>query len=61
MIASGLYITIFLDVSHQFVRNWNGKMIAYDVQNAGRVSMEVLNTNKSTKTAIANAAIAISE
>jgi hypothetical protein len=36
-------------------------MIAYDVQKAGRVSIEVLKTKRSTITAIANAVIAISE
>lgn len=49
------------DVSHQFVKNWKGKMIAYEVQKAGRVSSEVLNTNRSTITAMAKAVIAISE
>lgn len=28
------YITMFRKVSHQFVNNWNGKMIAYEVQKA---------------------------
>jgi len=36
-------------------------MTAYDVQNAGRVNMEVLKTKRSTITAIENAVIAISE
>jgi hypothetical protein len=61
MIASGLYITILREVSHQFVSNWNGKMIAYEVQNAARVNIEFLNIKRSTITATPKAAIAISE
>jgi hypothetical protein len=58
--ASGWYITMFLEVSHQFVRNWKGKMIAYEVQKAGRVKSEFLNRKRSAITAIAKAVIAIS-
>jgi hypothetical protein len=58
--ASGWYITIFFEVSHQLVRNWKGKMIPYEVQNAGRVSIEFLKRNRSAITATANAVIAIS-
>jgi hypothetical protein len=58
--ASGLYITIFFEVSHQLVRNWKGKMIAYEVQKAGRVNSEFLNRKRSAITAIAKAVIAIS-
>jgi hypothetical protein len=36
-------------------------MIAYDVQKAARVSIEFLNMNKSTITAMPKAAMAISE
>ena len=61
IIASGLYITIFLEVSHQLVSNWNGKMIAYELQNAARVSIEFLNRNRSAMMAMPKAAIAISE
>jgi hypothetical protein len=61
IIASGLYITMLREVSHQLVNNWNGKMIAYDVQKAARVSIEFLNTKRSTMTATPKAAIAISE
>jgi hypothetical protein len=60
IIASGLYITMFLEVSHQLVSNWNGKMIAYELQKAGRVSIEFRNRKRSAMTAIENAAIAIS-
>jgi hypothetical protein len=60
IIASGLYITIFLEVSHQLVINWKGKIIAYEVQNAGRVSNEFLKRKRSASTDIPNAAIAIS-
>jgi hypothetical protein len=58
--ASGWYITMFFEVSHQFVRNWKGKIIPYEVQNAGRVSIEFLKRNRSAITAMAKAVIAIS-
>jgi hypothetical protein len=52
-------MTIFLDVSHQFVRNWNGKIIAYELQNAALLSSTVFITNKSKVTAINTAKIEI--
>jgi hypothetical protein len=52
--ASGLYITIFFEVSHQFVRNWKGKMIAYEVQKAGRVNSEFLNRKLNTSQIVKN-------
>jgi hypothetical protein len=51
---------MFFEVSHQFVRNWKGKIIPYEVQNAGRVSIEFLKRNRSAITAMAKAVIAIS-
>jgi hypothetical protein len=51
---------MFFEVSHQFVRNWKGKMIAYEVQKAGRVNSEFLNRKRSAITAMAKAVIAIS-
>jgi hypothetical protein len=51
---------MFLEVSHQLVSNWNGKMIAYELQKAGRVSIEFRNRKRSAMTAIENAAIAMS-
>jgi hypothetical protein len=51
---------MFLDVSHQLVKNWKGKIIAYEVQNAGRVRSEFLNRKRSAITATAKAVIAIS-
>ena len=59
VITSGSYMTIFLEVSHQFVRNWKGKMIAYEVQNAALLSSTVFITNKSKVTAINTANIEI--
>ena len=59
-IASGLYITMLREVSHQFVKNWKGKIIPYEVQKAGRVSIEFLNRNRSAITAMEKAVIAIS-
>jgi hypothetical protein len=49
------------EVSHQLVKNWNGKIIAYELQKAARVSIAFLNRKRSAMTAMTNAAIAISE
>jgi hypothetical protein len=59
VITSGSYMTMFLDVSHQFVRNWNGKIFAYELQNAALLSSTVFITNKSKVTAINTAKIEI--
>jgi hypothetical protein len=54
-------MTILRDVSHQLVSNWKGKIIAYEVQKAARVSIEFLKMKRSTMTETLKAAIAISE
>jgi hypothetical protein len=53
------YITILRDVSHQFVSNWNGKMIAYEAQNARLLSSPIFVILRSKKILAATNAIAV--